>query len=208
MKLHNLIFPILALLVLAAGCTDNPASCDCVEPSTDAFPATLGSSWTYVVHDSLRNTQDTVRVGITGTVEDAEFQTLYVWEYRWSNRVDTEYVAIDQDTVFVFRAVRGRRAEVKAVYEFPLYTGRKWWNRYFNDTTTVSGVSALSTPAGTFARCFVLVRAWGGFNEYGRYTMWFFPKVGMVHMTKREWGFGMKNETWELIDFLIPTVVG
>jgi len=197
-KMRTIIFLACSLIILSITISCNNSSTGPSPFSTDVFPNALGNTWTYAHHDSLANVSDTLIVTITGETSLSNNQPAMIWQYRFSNSVDTTYVFTDGDTVrFV-----GNSHPFRIV--FPLSLGSEWKGDYwFNDTIRVLKKEPISVVAATFLDSYKIEEIWIGLNDYGRFTWWFVPSVGFVRIYHTGVSFGTANETFELISYSI-----
>jgi hypothetical protein len=67
----------------------------------------------------------------------------------------------------------------------------------------VTNNSPITVPAGSFPRGFQIRSSWHDLNDYGEAVTWIVPKVGIVDLKRREYGFFNAYFTWRLIDYSI-----
>lgn len=167
------------------------------------FPNKVGNVWTYSLFDSLSHQSDTVTVRIVGQTTIPGNKPATVWQKTFRSHVDTEFVFISSDTVRIISKANINAQWDNTKYLFPLQIGKRWRGDFVTDTSTVVENRAITVIAGTFPDAFGIEERWGAFNDYGSVTTWFVPKVGIVKMHRREWGFVFSNETWELLSYQV-----
>ena len=169
--------------------------------STADFPNRIGDQWTYQYYDSLRQRSDTVVVTIVGQTTIPGNKTATIWQKVYRIGIDTVYVTVSGDTVKILPKYALTAQWINTKYIFPLLVGRGWRGDISFDTNTIADMKSISVIAGKFLNAYRIEERWGGYNEYGRVTTWFVPRVGAATIHRREWGWGFVNETWELIDY-------
>ncbi|GAB4329905.1 MAG: hypothetical protein Kow0037_05280 [Calditrichia bacterium] len=102
--LSGVAFLVIMLLLFASCQTDkSPRQAPDEAYAPGYFPNSIGSRWTFSYYDSLLNCSDTVTVEITGdTFFFGGSQKVRIWEYRYRNAMDREYVEISGDTVKIY----------------------------------------------------------------------------------------------------------
>ncbi|MBI5471104.1 MAG: hypothetical protein HY961_02030 [Ignavibacteriae bacterium] len=166
------------------------------------FPNTRGTQWTYARFDSLASRRDTVVVTVFGQVT-FNGRPATIWQQAARSRTDTIYVSVSGDTVRMYNFPFSSSTNSK--YIFPLYVGKGWRGDFLYDSSTVTLNGAIPTPAGQFTNGFLVQEEWSTFNDYGHFETWLVPRVGIVKQYRREWGFGLQKETWELLSYHINT---
>ena len=167
------------------------------------FPNDVGTEWIYEVHDVITGTYDTVTVLI---VAEDVWQSLdvTVWEYWWRNRVDTQYVATQLNTLSFYN--KGSTLPV-AKYVIPLVDGAMWAYQhcYGMATTVVDFVDTCPPQAGDYKHCFeyythVVNYA---FDDNSYYSGWLAPNVGLVFgWRSEEFNYSIiSKDIWVLIEY-------
>ena len=164
------------------------------------FPDNVGNNWVYSFYDSLSNKSDILTITIVGQTID---KSASIWQFKYSDRIDTQYVTISQDTVFFSPVVSSPWSSYNTKIPFPLMIGNKWRGNYLNDSSYVAEKNPVSVPAGSFANAYKIVEGWGGFNDYGSIISWFVPKVGIVRRYHTGASFGLANDTFTLVSYNI-----
>ena len=170
------------------------------EPVVPDFPNNAGNYWVYSFYDSLANKSDILTITIVGQTPD---KSASIWQFKYSDRIDTQYVTISQDTVIFAPAVNSPWSSYNTKIPFPLLIGNKWRGNYLNDSSYVAEINSISVPAGSFSNAYKIVEGWGGFNDYGSIISWFVPKVGIVRRYHKGVSFGLANDTFTLVSYNI-----
>jgi hypothetical protein len=162
------------------------------------FPNKIGTTFVYAVTDSASNQSYNVNVTIKGNSTLANGTPVQVWTYNYPDRVDTNYISINKDSVVFYDNMN----YITNRYNFPLTVGEKWSKPYKQDTTTVIGTQPLTTKAGYFPQTFLLEEHTHAENYSSISYQWFVPTVGMVKMHIKQLTFGFPQvQTWELISY-------
>lgn len=171
------------------------------------FPNSRGSVWGYVRFDSVANSTDSVRIHVMDDILLPGKVAAKIWTRISfpSVAIDTVYVGRSNDTVRIYRLSTDLWNNTK--YVFPLQVGKRWLGDFAGDSSVVTQVGLLTTPAGTFTNGFLVEESWGLLNDYGRVETWLVPNVGIVKLHRKEHGFtGFVNERWELLFYHIIVV--
>ncbi|UCE23667.1 MAG: hypothetical protein JSU74_10245 [Candidatus Zixiibacteriota bacterium] len=167
------------------------------------FPNNVGTEWIYQVHDVLTGTYDTVTVLI---VAEDVWQSLdvTVWEYWWRDRVDTQFVAADEDAIsFYYKEF----SLPVAKYNLPLVHGDSWvYPHCFGlATASVFYVDTCPAQAGDFERCFEYYTHVEGvaWDDDSYYNGWLAPNVGLVYGSRsEEFNYSMiSKDIWVLLEY-------
>ena len=161
------------------------------------FPNTVGSHWTYTVFDSVAQRSDTAIVTIVRRTVLPNASVALIWRMAYGNLTDSQYVDIANDTTNV--NYRGRQT----LYVFPFQVGSMWRGFYVNDSNSVVHRGQITVPAGSFPSGFQIRECWSGLNDYGEVVTWIVPRVGIVDLRRKEYGFNYTNLTWRLIGYTI-----
>jgi len=194
---------------------------------TDYFPNKVGDQWVYnVIDTSYLNggnvTTSIVTVTIVGTTIDAvSGDSLTIWQYKWPNKIDSEYVEeIMDDTVRVlirsvddpgrfYSKVSGTDGNWEEInfYILPLIIS----NQYNLSNDPVNIHSILSAPNYPYSDLRgnlqsqpsfeIIRRTWGGVPNSGvTIDEIYAPHIGMVKEHIQLLGFApMDNQYWSLI---------
>ena len=198
MKKIIIFLSALTIILSISACDDSSVN---NPPNTiDDFPNSGGTTWKYIVTDSLSGSTDTLKVTVDGNTTISNGQDVTIWQLAFTDSMDSNYVLIDHDSVKIFEDKEFLTNNIKLV--FPLQVGSTWKGDYITtDSFYVSGTTQLSTPAGTFNDVYIIERFYGGFNEYNKMTIWFVNNVGIVKLYKRDVTLGFLNEVRELIEY-------
>lgn len=169
------------------------------------FPNTVGDEWVYSTYDSLyQRPSNVITVRVAGSTTLSTGLPVKVWLYSQTGRVDTEYVAVRNDTVLVYphRQV-GLYYEREVRYVLPWHVGAAWGSPLFSDYTNVISLGTETTPAGSFAQTYFQFRNAGCCNRYVRVRSWVAPRVGLVRRGRFEINLGMMRErsSWTLVSY-------
>jgi hypothetical protein len=167
------------------------------QPASADFPNTVGDYWSYAFYDSLSNKSDILTISIVGQTLD---KSISIWQFKYSDRIDTQYVSISGDTVTFSPQISSPWSSYNTKIIFPLIVGNGW--RTYFDTTFISSTNYIGVPAGSFPTAYRIDEIWGGFNDYGTIVSWFVPKVGFVSRYHRGTSFGTANESFNLISYI------
>jgi len=166
------------------------------------FPTRTGSQWTYAVYDSLAQRRDTLVVTIFGQTVLTGNIPAWIWQLAYRSRIDTQYVSISGDTV---RFYLGYSQWTQPNYLFPLWLS-KVWQLVPMESTTVTQIGWVETPAGSFPNAYLVEKEWRGYNDYGTLRTWLVPNIGIVKLHRRGTSFGWANVLWELMGYRIALI--
>ncbi len=121
------LFSIILLVSLFIGC-DKLTSPIETRLELNSFPTQEGSYWIYEVTDSIQNIYDTLKVSILDNTILSNGKAVKIWEYRYSENVDTLFVAIEEDTISFYQGTITSFAE-KLKIIFPLFDNKNWDTR-------------------------------------------------------------------------------
>jgi hypothetical protein len=198
--MNNKIKFFLALIIILTIRACNDSSVNNPPGTNDDFPNSQGTFWKYMVKDSLSGNTDTLIVTVDGSTTLSNGKEATLWQLAFIDSMDSNYVVIDHDSVRIFEDEEFLTNNIKLI--FPLEVGATWKGDYITtDSFYVSGMTQLSTPAGSFNDVFVIERFYGGFNEYRKMTIWYVNKVGIIKLHKRDVTLGYLNEVRELIEY-------
>lgn len=204
--LFCLLLPV-TLLFISCDDDDNPYRKTNYTMHVTDFPKELGFNWEFFVYDSLTSTSKTVNVSISDTIRYADSMLYYLWIYEYPDKIDSHLVKINGDTVsFHSLYLPLTYADFRIV--FPLKEGAVWEGGSLmpSDSCEVTEVD----PYFNFKKCndpvgpvgYHIERYTWNPNEYGYYSYWVTPYLGIVKIAKREIFWVMtKNETWEMLSF-------
>jgi hypothetical protein len=198
MKGNIFFFVSIVLLLLNVSCKN--ASTPSTEPVPADFPNNVGNKWVYSFYDSLSNKSDYLTVTIVGQTAN---KSASIWQFKYSNRIDTQYVTVTSDTVHFDPHISSPWSSYNNIFLFPLQVGNGWRGDYVLDSTYIAEINSIIVPAGSFSNAYNIVERWGGFNDYGSITSWFVPKVGIVRRYHRGISFGEANDTFSLVSYNI-----
>lgn len=207
LMIFALVFTTCALL---SSCGKKATESTSTEGS-EVFPNSVGFQWTYEVYDDLLEATDTITVTITDTLTLTNARYAAVWVYAWADTVDTQYVAVVDDTVSIYPT--RDTSFLAATYIFPLEVGTSWTYRHRlgNATSTVVETGAFSVHSGTYQDCFRIDTEIRGiaFDDFSSCSIWLAPKTGVlwIHLYE-EFNYSLlAAQTWELIDLVSPSLV-
>jgi hypothetical protein len=188
----------------AAGCSDSTT-----RPSAqEDFPNAVGTRWVYAVYDSLAGEADTVDVRVTDQVTIQVWggtQTATRWHLTSPKRDEYRYAAFNADTVRVWGGSETEPYYIDFIYVFPLRVGDRWGLPVCGGDSISVEASRLQTVPGFGERvAYDLYVAGGCLNDYFIKDQWFAPGIGLVEARFLEFGFGFRNETWNLIAYEPP----
>lgn len=189
----NVIF-ILSVVIISCEDTDKPLR---ATGDSNYFPNAAGTQWVYSRYDSLSNIQDTVVVSI-GTDTVINGTTCKKWQYNSPSESWLKYVAVRNDSVFIFDNSEIRLDQLILI---PLEENKGWVNPdYKFDTSYVTTVPTFQLFNGIVNDIFLIHRQANCCNDYLTEKIWFKPYQGMVRLERKHIAFGpLKNEVWELI---------
>jgi hypothetical protein len=176
--------------------------------TVNGFPLTVGSKWTYAVHDSvaIRDSvsvnSDTVEVTIDKKILTSSARTAYLWRYQFKMRDDTLYVVHSGDTVLFYPSSDFQYPLI--MFIFPLQVGHAWRQPNLG-TFHVVAKESVSAPAGTFANSYrVYQQPITPHHVDGEITYWLVPEMGIVRK-QEQWldtfNLERKNTTWKLMSY-------
>ena len=198
MNCHPALISILCFVKLFS-CNEPDPRKQVVDASN--FPLSLGSTWKYAIYDSINHRADTVEVSITDSTFLNDGVPAAVWQYAYSDSVDTQYVVQAGDSILIYRSPDVR--SLSLVLVLPLEVGREWTNSP-PASMKVTTREKVDVPDGSFARALRIEQHPFIGNFYGGTTYWFVPDVGLVRM-RRAWLDTMAddrvNTVWELLSF-------
>lgn len=199
---HTIVLLIVYIFLIIPSCKRTPTQPSNVD-SIAYFPNKIGNTWIYSFYDSLSHQSDTVTVLIVGKTTIPQNKPATIWQRTFRSYIDTVFVTVSSDTVRIIHKENVNSQWINTKYVFPLYVGQFWQSDYLRGTSNVVENSSFTVVAGTFVNTFRIEESWGGLNDYGAVSTWFVPKVGVIKMHRRTWGFDVSNELWELMDYHI-----
>jgi hypothetical protein len=195
----NILFLVsITLLLLNVSCKNTTTPL--IATNLTDFPNNVGNKWVYSYYDSLSNKSDYLTVTIVGQTPD---KLSTIWQFKYSDRIDTQYVTFSGDTVRFDPHISSPWSSYNNIFLFPLQVGNGWKDDYLLDSTFVAEINSIIVPAGSFMDAYKIVESWGGFNDYGSIISWFVPKVGIVRRYHRGISFGEANDTFSLLSYNI-----
>ena len=165
----------------------------------EAFPNQVGDRWTYSVFDSTTQTTQTVEVKIVGDTIFENGEKFKIWEYRFPDKIDTEYVNIVGDTV----RLNKKYGFFNTMYIFPLYPGKSWLSGNGTiHTATVEKIETITVPAGIFKNSYDIKTKNTSYNYALIIDNWFKPKVGIIQKYIYEFNMAPPDrQTWKLVNY-------
>lgn len=162
------------------------------------FPNTVGDYWKYKYVDSLSNSTSYVDVNIVGNKTLSNGQTAKIWLFTFSDHVDTNYVYQIDDTVRFLNIY----SEIINTYVIPLINNNKWENSFLFDSIEVTGQQTFALNKKNFDNSFLLNEHGYSFNYHLTRVEWFYPNVGMLTKTRKEYNLGWSDDSfWELVEY-------
>ena len=186
------LLPVL-ILGLFCGCDDDGVGPD---PYDSHFPNEIGYHWEYVTYDSVSQVTDRVDVRIVDEIVHFG-DTVKVWRFDWGDRIDTAYVAVDNDSVKVF----DRNGDIERLYIIPFELDETWENEYLGLTHQYEVTEKLYYPTngGTAGEGYVVNHQWNAFEFTGNVDRYFSRGIGMYRMHSNTFnGTVFTNEVWNL----------
>lgn len=223
----TLLLSVLLLIVASCGEKNPTESSNPVQsPTAPYFINTVGSSWKYVVYDSVRAVTDTMRISIIDTFPVDSPEVATVWKYspqssRLGNRFSELIIIVGlataksdaKDSVFFCLEQPGYEPWRKELLLYPFEANDVWefdGGGYLPESTFVSDTTTIQTPAGTFDGVYAIKTEYNCGDECGaERTIWFKPGVGMVRFHRVEWDIfdfpdaPQINATWDLAEVTI-----
>ena len=123
-NMKKIIYLLIAIIVFVGGC-DKVNSPNETSLALNNFPTKSGTYWIYEVTDTVNNINDILRVSILGNTTLSNDKAVTIWEYRYSNTVDTLFVAIDNDTISFYQGTRSLFFERLKIV-FPIEESKSW----------------------------------------------------------------------------------
>lgn len=200
MRLHLLtLCAICIVCVLAASCTDFGSEPPLLPAfNLSDFPYQLGNSWTYAVHDSLRNALDTLQINVVGRIPN---MSVWIWREVRDTLVEIEYCSFSRDTMKISSHFDGHWP--RSTFVFPIEVGKKWTGSSITHGSVVIQYGPVTVPGGEYANAFLVKETYGDYNAMVEISCWMVPHVGIVWLHWQETNFGVttKNLSWELLVF-------
>ncbi len=134
---------LIAIIVFASGC-DKVNSPNVTSFVLNKFPTKSGTYWFYEVTDTVKNINDILKVSILGNTTLSNDKAVTIWEYRYSNTVDTLFVAIDNDTISFYQGTKSSFFE-RLKFVFPIEESKSWGTSVGEASVTSSRY--ISVPA-------------------------------------------------------------
>lgn len=161
------------------------------------------------------NKIDTLKVEVVEALTERDGQTYYFFEYEYPDLVDTEYVHIEGDTLYISWSHSPYNESLFNSIEFPIQVLNGWSTVEFNDTSTVRSIEYVETPVSNFYHAYrIETQLWCGDECGHRENAWYVPNIGLVkkHIYQSEWVGNdtigaeviLRDETWRLFRFGIP----
>ncbi len=169
------------LLVLAIACkkTNNGNT-----SSQDVFPNKIGDQWHYLVRDTtIQGNQDSgsiqynLDVTIVGTVKWPSGIIAAIWQFKYPDRTDTNFVFQSGDTI---RFMDKTNTYFVRQYIIPFALGSSWRYTFGFENVAVTGQGNIMVENNSYAD------AWEVYGDAGvpdgifRVDEWFESHVGLV----------------------------
>jgi len=211
----NTIFPIWVLfMVLAIGCKkSNNDSVVVNTASQELFPNQIGDKWHYLVIDTTFGgsqdssvTQYFVDVTIVDTAKILNGISATVWQFKYPDHTDSQYVYQSGDTINFYGNSLG--AYRFGLYIFPFVSGTFW--EYVSSIPTLPQYVTVTGPADITVSKNLFPGAWrisgpaGGPDTAFSIDNWFENHVGFVKIYFNSYGEFLNvrhNLDWYLINY-------
>lgn len=195
---------VLFLLAMTVGaCKKNTGA---NTQSSDVFPNKVGDHWHYLVKDTTMpyhiyqsSTQYYVDVNIVGMTTLINGPDVSIWQFRYPDHTDTEYVSRQEDTI-LFLGLPG--PYVAAEYLFPFSTGLTW--RYVPFSlmeVSVAGQESIDAGSNHFQGAWEISGNSGLPNDFFRVDEWFVDHIGFVRKVFNP--YGQLIPTTHILDWLL-----
>jgi hypothetical protein len=182
--MKNIIYLLtVIIIVLVSGC-DKVNSPTETSLEINNFPTKSGTYWIYEVTDTVNNIKDILKVSILGITTLSNNDTVNIWEYNYSNEVDTLFVGIDKDTISFYQGTRNLYFE-KLKIVFPIKVGESW------DTNVgeadVNSTKYISVPAVESYAYDVTIYPTNFGNSAGSDKYFISPGLGIIKYIGNIW---------------------
>lgn len=179
------------------------------QKASEYFPNKIGNSWQYSVYDSSLQKQYNVTVTITGINKLVDGYDAYIWQYKYPDYADTNYVRLDVDTIKVYdksriETIRGLQFPLNT-YVLPFKDGQRWDGKLLAvDSSHVTAIDSISTSSETFINGFNIYHYYLGPNIEYIDNYGFIPNIGMVKMYFNHYNFAPRNkQLWQLKKYIL-----
>jgi uncharacterized Tic20 family protein len=201
MKLSFQFWMLLTVVILIISCSKHISALP--PDNSQTFTATVGSSWKYIVFDSLKNSIDTQTVVIFGLTKLKDGRTAKIVKSSFSFSRDTTYSYLFQDTNKAIFYDSKDGTNYNKIYVFPLKVNSSWLGENILDTNRVTSNENITVGAGNF-NSYLIVRNFKVTNVGIRESEWFCPGVGMIQRNYYERNIGfIIYKHYELISYYL-----
>jgi len=170
----------------------------------DKFPMREGTHWVYSVSDSIKNINDTLIVSILGDTMLTNNKPVKIWEYKYSDKVDTLFANISGDTVFFYQGTIELYFE-KLKIIFPLQDDKTWETNV--GEANVNSNKFVKVPAISTVCYSVTIYPSHFPNSAGEDKYFISSNLGIIKYTGSIWSTLVSNSyhftVWELINFSV-----
>lgn len=195
--LMRYIFLILILSIVFICCKKDNRQIE-NRSGSEYFPNTIGDYWKYRYVDSFDNSTSFVDVSIVGNKTLSNGQDAKVWQFKFTDHTDTNYVYQISDTIRFLNLY----LDIVNTYIVPLSLNDKWENSFLSDSIEVKGRRTFILNKRNFDNSFLLNEHGYSFNYSLTRVEWFCPKVGMLTKARKEFNLGPSdNSYWELVEY-------
>ena len=200
-------------LVLATGCKkSNDSSVIVNTASQELFPNQIGDKWhyrvidtTFVANQATTSTQYFVDVTIVGNTKILNGINANVWQFKYPDHTDSQYVYQTGDTIKFYGNSQVYRF---GQYIFPFTSGSFW--EYVSSPpelpqyVTVTGPTDITVSKSLFIGAWRISGAAGGPDTSFGIDNWFEDHVGFVKIYFNSFGellFTRHNLDWYLVSY-------
>lgn len=208
--MKRLLFSLVIIAGIVAGCGILGGSGDNRPVAGSYLPLTVGSTWTYAIHDStdsVTQIYDTVRVSILQTRSTSGkirslWQVKYARPLKWYPQTDTMTISIHMDTLFC----EGAQPLTPLMLVHPFTVGNKWLYYLYS----VVSEDTIPWRGGVFDNSYHVSRPPVEGEAFGSNNYWIEPHVGLVKFLDFGGGSGNASappewDTWTLLSYKINT---
>jgi len=174
------------------------------------FPNSINYQWTYKLTDEINSTADTVIVRVIADTI-IHNRPYMIWEYYYTDSKEKYYYSKNEDSITVIK-FKGNNTfyrfdtvqlfmvpfefEFQQKWEIPSRSPYNW----FHDNR-VNDIHDIVMIGPNKYSSVILIKTEGATNhkQYNE-KIWFKPKLGIIKREIYITGWGVENNTWELID--------
>jgi len=181
--------------------------------SSEYFPNKVGNQWEYLVTDSTGTAEGVkkylLQVNIIGSKKLADGKEAQIWIYNYLNKVDTNFVRIESDTVKVIDRLYNNDPKPfdfpKAMYLIPFAVNKMYKGKlYCVDNYMVTKADTLKINNISYFNSFLINYHYEGPNMEYNDKIYFKPNIGVIKLDMVHYDLApIDHKTWELKSYTL-----